>query len=59
LLLKIAQVDLKGHLILAGVMDEEYQMLGSKDVGQHGPRADQGIIGEPSDQMSARPIKAG
>ena len=24
-------------------------MLGSKDVGQHGPRADQGIIGEPSD----------
>jgi acetylornithine deacetylase/succinyl-diaminopimelate desuccinylase family protein len=48
-LLKIAEVGLKGQLILAGVMDEEYQMLGSKDVGRHGPRADQGIIGEPSD----------
>ena len=48
-LLKTGDVDLKGRLILAGIMDEEYQMLGSKDVGQHGPRADQGIIGEPSD----------
>ncbi len=48
-LLKIAEVDLKGNLILAGVMDEEYQMLGSQDIGKHGPKADQGIIGEPSD----------
>jgi acetylornithine deacetylase/succinyl-diaminopimelate desuccinylase family protein len=48
-LLKIADVGLKGHLILAGVMDEEYQMLGSKDVGRYGPKADQGIIGEPSE----------
>jgi len=48
-ILKLADVTLKGHLILSGVMDEEYQMLGSQDVGQHGPKADQGIIGEPSD----------
>jgi len=48
-ILRLGDVDLKGHLILAGVMDEEYQMLGSKDVGLNGPKADQGIIGEPSD----------
>jgi acetylornithine deacetylase/succinyl-diaminopimelate desuccinylase family protein len=48
-ILRVGDVDLKGHLIIAGVMDEEYQMLGSKDVGQHGPKADQGIIGEPSE----------
>jgi acetylornithine deacetylase/succinyl-diaminopimelate desuccinylase-like protein len=39
---------LKGNLILCGNMDEEFQMLGSKAIGQEGPRADQGIIGEPT-----------
>jgi acetylornithine deacetylase/succinyl-diaminopimelate desuccinylase family protein len=39
---------LKGNVILCGNMDEEFQMLGSKAVGQEGPRADQGIIGEPT-----------
>jgi len=48
-ILNAAEVKLKGHLILVGVIDEEYQMLGSQDIGRHGPRADQGIIGEPSD----------
>ena len=38
---------LKGHLYLAGVMDEEYGLLGSQDIGENGPLADQGIIGEP------------
>lgn len=47
-LLKTADVSLTGDLILAGVMDEEYQMLGSKDVGSNGPKARQGIIGEPT-----------
>ena len=46
-ILKAQAVKLKGNLILAGVMDEEYQMLGSQDIGRNGPRADQGIIGEP------------
>ena len=27
---------------------QEYQLLGSQDVGENGPRADQGIIGEPT-----------
>lgn len=48
-ILKAAEVKQKGNLILAGVMDEEYQMLGSQDIGRNGPRADQGIIGEPCD----------
>lgn len=41
-------VKLKGNLILCGNMDEEFQMLGSKAIGQDGPKADQGIIGEPT-----------
>jgi acetylornithine deacetylase len=39
---------LNGHLILCGIVDEEYQMLGSKAIGQGGRMADQGIIGEPT-----------
>ncbi len=50
-LLKETQVTLNGHLILVGTMDEEFQMLGAKDIGMHGPKADQGIIGEPCDLM--------
>lgn len=41
-------VRLKGNLIVCGTMDEEFQMLGSKAIGQGGPGADQGIIGEPT-----------
>jgi len=41
-------VKLRGNLILCGNMDEEFQMLGSKAIGQDGPKADQGIIGEPT-----------
>jgi acetylornithine deacetylase/succinyl-diaminopimelate desuccinylase-like protein len=43
-----ARVRLRGNLIICGNMDEEYQMYGSKAVGQRGPWADQGIIGEPT-----------
>ena len=39
---------LKGRLIVCGIVDEEYQMLGSKAIGQSGRMADQGIIGEPT-----------
>ena len=39
---------LTGTLILCGIVDEEYQMLGSKAIGQGGRMADQGIIGEPT-----------
>ena len=47
--LREAGVELEGRLTVAGVMDEEFQMLGSQDVGAAGPRADQGIIGEPTE----------
>ncbi len=48
-LLKASGLRLKGTVIIAGIVDEEYQMLGSQDVGKNGPKADYGIIGEPTD----------
>jgi len=48
-LIKEADLNLKGHLIIGGVADEEHRMIGSRHVGANGPRADRGIIGEPSD----------
>jgi len=46
--LKEGHLRLKGNLILCGNVDEEYQMLGSKAIGLKGPKANQGIIGEPT-----------
>lgn len=46
--LKDSNTQLKGNLILCANVDEEYQMLGSQAIGREGPRADQGIIGEPT-----------
>jgi len=43
-----AGIELRGDLLLTGIVDEEDQMIGSRDLGQHGPWADYGIIGEPS-----------
>ena len=40
---------LRGDLVVAGVVDEEHHMIGSRHLGRHGPRADYGIIGEPTD----------
>ena len=48
-LLNEAEVRLNGTLILSGVADEEYQMIGSREIGRNGPTADQCIIAEPSD----------
>ncbi|HCX88759.1 MAG TPA: acetylornithine deacetylase [Gammaproteobacteria bacterium] len=48
-LLRDADVGLSGSLILCGVADEEWQMIGSREIGRNGPFADQCIIGEPSD----------
>lgn len=39
---------LRGDLIIAGICDEENLMIGSTDWGRTGPRADFGIIGEPT-----------
>ncbi len=41
-------IKLHGDLILTGIADEEDQMIGSKYLGENGPWADYGIIGEPS-----------
>jgi acetylornithine deacetylase/succinyl-diaminopimelate desuccinylase-like protein len=57
-LLHEAGVRLKRGLYVTGVMDEEFQMLGSQDVGAHGPHADQGIIGEPT-ELSVCPSNKG
>jgi hypothetical protein len=46
--LKETGTRLKGRLIVCGIVDEEYQMLGSKAIGRSGRMADQGIIGEPT-----------
>jgi len=46
--LKESGLRLKGNLIVCGNVDEEFQMLGSKAIGRAGPKADQGIIGEPT-----------
>jgi len=46
--LRDAGTRLDGDLIVCGIVDEEYQMLGSKAIGQAGRMADQGIIGEPT-----------
>ena len=46
--LRDAGVRLEGNLIVCGIVDEEYQMLGSKAIGRSGRMADQGIIGEPT-----------
>lgn len=40
---------LDGDLILCGVCDEEHTMIGSAAAGQHGPHADYGIVGEPTE----------
>ena len=57
-IIKEADLKLRGDLIVAGIVDEEFQMLGSKDIGANGPRADQGIIGEPS-EMTICPANKG
>ncbi len=46
--LQAAKVTLRGNLLLIFNMDEEYQMVGAQAIGRDGPRADQGIIGEPT-----------
>lgn len=44
-----AGVRLAGDLYIAGVADEEFRMIGAKYIGQHGPRVDGVIVGEPTE----------
>ena len=50
-LIRETDTSLKGDLVITGLADEEHLMIGSRDLGQHGPWADYGIIGEPSDMV--------
>lgn len=50
-LIRETDINLNGDLIITGLADEEHLMIGSRDLGAHGPWADYGIIGEPSDMM--------
>ena len=43
------KVELDGDLHLVGLVDEEYKMIGSQAYPEHGPKADFGIIGEPTE----------
>ena len=40
---------LAGDVIIAGVVDEEHGMIGSAHFGNHGPKVDYAIVGEPSE----------
>lgn len=47
--LKAAEVELSGRLLIAGLADEEAAMMGSTQYGEHGPQPDMAIIGEPTE----------
>lgn len=47
-MLQASGTELPGDLIIAGISDEEHLLTGSAEMGRNGPRADFGIIGEPS-----------
>ena len=42
-------IRLKGDLIVAGVVDEESGMIGSKDISENGPIPELAIVGEPTE----------
>lgn len=47
-MLRAQKIALPGDLIIAGVIDEEHLLSGSVEMGRNGPKADFGIIGEPT-----------
>ena len=57
-ILREASFRLGGTIILCGVADEEYRMIGSKEIGLNGPKADQAVIAEPS-SLSICPANKG
>ena len=42
-------IRLRGDLVIAGVVDEEHGMIGSKDISENGPIPDLAIVGEPTE----------
>ncbi len=49
---------LAGDLIIAGVIDEEHAMIGSKDFGLSGPQPDYAIVAEPT-RLAICPVHKG
>lgn len=48
-ILQSHDIRLTGDLIIAGVVDEEHLMIGSKDISENGPIPDFAIVGEPTE----------
>ena len=46
--LQFTGIPLSGDVIIAGVVDEEHAMAGSKDFGLYGPQVDYAIVAEPT-----------
>ena len=46
--LQFTGIPLSGDVIIAGVVDEEHAMSGSKDFGLYGPQVDYAIVAEPT-----------
>ena len=46
--LQFTGIPLSGDVIVAGVVDEEHAMAGSKDFGLYGPQVDYAIVAEPT-----------
>ena len=44
-----SDVALSGDLLIAGIADEEHQMIGSREIRQNGPIPDFAIVGEPTE----------
>ena len=43
------KISLKGDLLIAGIVDEEHLMIGSRDISEHGPIPEFAIVGEPTE----------
>jgi len=51
------EIELDGDLIIAGIADEEHQMIGSREIRKNGPIPDFAIVGEPTELEVSRAHK--
>ena len=50
-------IELEGDLLIAGIADEEHQMIGSREIRVNGPIPDFAIVGEPTELEVSRAHK--
>ncbi|MBX2869119.1 MAG: M20 family metallopeptidase [Acidiferrobacterales bacterium] len=50
-------IELEGDLLIAGIADEEHQMIGSREIRANGPIPDFAIVGEPTELEVSRAHK--